>query len=132
MSRDARAILIAFILERKLPRNIPHLWKSCQVTFASGSQAGLGPPAPPLGNKSVILRMRSNPVPHDFVAFQDSDRSIAGADTNRVDWPCRMDRLETKTRMIRVLLEKLVGSAGLTLNLWRQFCECFSELRSGM
>src|SRR5687767_14908281 len=43
--------------------------------------------------------MRADPIPHDFVAVQDSHRSIPSADPHRIDWPCRMDRLETKTRI---------------------------------
>ncbi len=76
--------------------------------------------------------MRADPVPHDFVAFQDSHCSITRADPNRINWPFRMNRLETKTRLIRVLPEDPICSTGLTLNLCRQFGEHFPELCSGV
>src|SRR3989338_4380468 len=76
--------------------------------------------------------MRADPIPHDFVAFQDSYRSIIRADPNRIDWPRRMYGLETKTRLIRVLPEDSICATGLTLNLCRQFGEHFPELRSGV
>jgi hypothetical protein len=43
-----------------------------------------------------------------------------------------MDKLEMKTRMMRILAEKPVCPAGLTLDLCRQFGEQFPELRSCM
>jgi hypothetical protein len=76
--------------------------------------------------------MRADPIPHDFVTFQDSDCSITRADPSRINWPCRMNRLETKTRLVRVLSEDTICAAGLTLNVWRQFGKHLPELRSRM
>src|SRR5436853_4812027 len=63
-----------------------------------------------------------------FHRFQYSHRSIARVDSNGIDCPCRMDGLETKTRMIRILAEDSVCPASLTLNLGRQFGEQSPEL----
>ncbi len=35
-------------------------------------------------------------------------RPIVVADQDRIDWPCRMDGLETKTRMVRILVEESI------------------------
>jgi hypothetical protein len=43
-----------------------------------------------------------------------------------------MDRLETKTPMIRILLEDAICTTGLTLNLRRQLGKHFPKLLSGM
>ena len=64
--------------------------------------------------------MRADPVPHDFIPFQDSHRSIVLADPDRINWLYRMDGLETKTGMVRILAEDAIGAACLTLNLSRQ------------
>src|SRR5262249_40592645 len=82
--------------------------------------------------KFIIVSMRADPVPDDFVGFQDSHCSITRTDPNRINWPRRVNRLEPKTRLIRVLSKDSICSTRLTLNLCRQFGEHFSELCSGM
>lgn len=69
--------------------------------------------------QAIVIPMRADPVPHDFIPFQDSHRPIVLADPDRIDWLCRMDRLETKIGMVRILAKDPISPARLTLNFTR-------------
>src|SRR5262249_45992626 len=67
---------------------------------------------------------------HPFPGFRLLDNQ-GRSEQNKLG-PCRMNRFETKARLIRVLPENSICSTGLTLNLCGQFGKHFPELRSGM
>jgi hypothetical protein len=64
--------------------------------------------------------MRPDPEPHDGVAFQFPQGSLADSHSGGVHRGFVVDFLEVKTRMAWILLEQTEGSAGCgTYLLWQ-------------
>ncbi len=84
--------------------------------LASGSFALLGS-APPLRKKPVVVCVRTNPVPHDFVFGSDSHCTIATHNARGPDWLRRVYLLEVQRWVMRVLLEEPVCTAGLAFDI---------------
>lgn len=69
------------------------------------------------GNEFVIVSMGANPEPDDLISLTHSRRSIAEANSCRVDGARRMHLLEPQARVIWVLLEEPACRTGLALNV---------------
>lgn len=79
-------------------------WLSRRVLLSVGlCQGGVVPS--PLGKKAIIILVRADPGPYDFIPFQDSQRLVVVDDPNRIEWPRRMDGLEPKAWVVRIPAE---------------------------
>jgi len=59
--------------------------------------------------KVVIVCVRSDPEPRDLVAVDEIHRPVVHVNPCREDRPSRMDTLEVKARVVRVLREEGIG-----------------------
>ena len=67
----------------------------------------------------VVLGVRTDPEPNDDIAVDDAERAMAESHPCGVDGPFCVHVFETKTSVLRVLLEAAVGFTGPPLDmLW--------------
>jgi hypothetical protein len=67
----------------------------------------------------VVLGVRTDPEPNDDIAVDDAKRAMAKSNPCGVDGPPCVHVFETKTSVLRVLLEAAVGFTGPPLDmLW--------------
>ena len=61
-----------------------------------------------LSHKLVVIGMTADPIPQGLIAFHDGERSIAKADSNRID--ILLDSLEPRTGMRWINPKQTIGA----------------------
>jgi hypothetical protein len=78
--------------------------------------------------QTIVVGMRADPEPDDNVSVEHGERTIAEADTGRIDRAGGVDLFEPQTGMLRIVAEEPLGRARAAPDVVGQLSERVAEV----